>query len=300
MPAKSKPAKQPEHAHAEGGAAAGSNIAAAVNAVLQSPPPKAPAAKSPASAPQLGRANANTDGKHGGSILAGLHDAVGGGVDDDEGDAKAPHGGGKDSDSDEDDDDGKRERGNFSLVKTKLAEYVIGFIRRTGQTFTAYTEAHTFHRPRNRMEALRFAQCMYAYLNAVPPLPADSEVLELLCRAFLAVHEADRCRNWTMADALALYPTNGSMLPRHLELQLMVDANNLDRANKAAYKVSPAVGKVLAAPKGPRRMFEGRGYAGDFAGSSAQSVRPESARPWNMRRSVGKPQPKAGGAGAQA
>jgi hypothetical protein len=155
------------------------------------------------------------------------------------------------------------------------------------------------------MEAIRFAQCIDAYLNSDPPLPLNSEVLELMCRAYLAVNEAYRHQNWTLADALALYPTSGTMLPRHLELQLLSDANKLDRANKYAHKVSSYGGTGYAAKGGARRIFADRAYAGGYGDNTAAATAPQQQpfrQSWNQKghSGAGKPFAKAGGAGTRS
>ena len=287
-------------------AKAGANpMADAVRAVNRTPPPNRAAARVPSSDPSANR----RPRLGGGVLLSGLENALAGedghnpppvddGVDFDE-EAAADALGADEPDSEE---SGKSdEKGGFVLTKTRIAPFVIESVRNSGQTFTAYAENKRMN-ARNFKEVIAWAQAIDSYLHSEPQLPLNAEVLELMVRRFVGVIEADRRRNWTIADALALRPTSGTTLPRQLELQLLMDANKLERAQKYANKVAAPAYRPNTnyGPGTGPRMFGARTYSGTSVGNVAASAAPSQKSRWTGQwagsrvQGAGKPQRGAG------
>ena len=126
-----------------------------------------------------------------------------------------------------------------------------------------------------------------------------------MVRRFVGVIEADRHRNWNIADVLALRPSSGTTLTRELELQMLMDANKLERTQKYAHKIAAPVYRSNAfyGTGSAPRMFTTRTYSGTTAATSAQSVpsgqNSGGGNSWNRSQGFrGAGKPRRGGAGA--
>jgi hypothetical protein len=199
--------------------------------------------------------------------------------------------------ADDDDDEAETRDKPFKLSAIRLAPYVIQSVRQSGQSFCAYAESKPL-RPRNKQEVINIAHCIDSFL--AERLPADSEVLELMTRRFVGVLEADRHQNWAMADALSLKPSMGAPIPRAVELQLLMDANKLERASKYAHKTD-ATQNRREYSGGP--LFERRSYAGAYSGGGGGAA-PQTAYTQKFKKGTGKPfysaKKKSAGRGAGA
>jgi hypothetical protein len=287
-------------------------ITNAVGAVVRTPPPAvaAPDAASavhqhPHSEPPANRRNQLGGG---GVLLRQLEAAAGpNDFDGEENDAEEDISNTLMREDDYEEVDRSDEKGTFALARKRIAPLVIESVRNTGQTFTAYAENKRLQ-ARNYKEVIAWGQAIDAYLHSNPPLPLNTEALELMIRRFIGVIEADRHRNWNVADVLALRPTSGTTLTRELELQMLMDANKLERTNKYAHKVAAPIYRSNASygPNGNTRMFTPRPNGGTTAGTGTRMVTSGqnfgNNGTWNRsqgNRGAGKPQRISnGGAGA--